>query len=191
MQRARMLAPNSSYSAIPHPALPFNADLEMLLTQLGQSILAQQAQAGAGGAGLRGGSALDPSLQVSDTDMAALPVHAYRKPRRAPQAGERAGAAAEGSGAQQGQQQVQGQAQGQAGGSASGSGSDGAAGAGSSEAQADGLLCSVCLEHVEEGEQVMTLPCLHMFHEGCVAPWLRQQGRRVGCPMCKTPVFGV
>ncbi|GFR46837.1 hypothetical protein Agub_g8475 [Astrephomene gubernaculifera] len=51
------------------------------------------------------------------------------------------------------------------------------------------LTCPVCLDMVEEGSLVMTLPCLHQYHAACVTPWLRQQGLLATCPMCKTPVF--
>ncbi|KAJ3682715.1 hypothetical protein LUZ60_012942 [Juncus effusus] len=44
------------------------------------------------------------------------------------------------------------------------------------------LTCSVCLEQVNVGELLRTLPCLHQFHVGCIDPWLRQQGT---CPVCK------
>jgi hypothetical protein len=44
--------------------------------------------------------------------------------------------------------------------------------------------CSVCLGSLEEDE-VKTLPCLHVFHTGCIDPWLRQS---VLCPTCKTSV---
>ncbi|XP_026403463.1 E3 ubiquitin-protein ligase SDIR1-like [Papaver somniferum] len=46
----------------------------------------------------------------------------------------------------------------------------------------DGLTCSVCLEQVDVGEIVRSLPCLHQFHANCIDPWLRQQGT---CPVCK------
>ncbi|KAI3923453.1 hypothetical protein MKW92_028768 [Papaver armeniacum] len=46
----------------------------------------------------------------------------------------------------------------------------------------DELTCSVCLEQVNEGEIIRTLPCLHQFHSTCIDPWLRQQGT---CPVCK------
>ncbi|XP_026413929.1 E3 ubiquitin-protein ligase SDIR1-like isoform X2 [Papaver somniferum] len=46
----------------------------------------------------------------------------------------------------------------------------------------DGLTCSVCLEQVNQGEIIRTLPCLHQFHSTCIDPWLRQQGI---CPVCK------
>nr|XP_043617930.1 E3 ubiquitin-protein ligase SDIR1 isoform X2 [Erigeron canadensis] len=46
----------------------------------------------------------------------------------------------------------------------------------------DDLTCSVCLETVNVGELVRSLPCLHQFHAECIDPWLRQQGT---CPVCK------
>lgn len=46
----------------------------------------------------------------------------------------------------------------------------------------DGLTCSVCLEQVNMGEIIRSLPCLHQFHASCIDPWLRQQGT---CPICK------
>ncbi|KAF5206298.1 E3 ubiquitin-protein ligase sdir1 [Thalictrum thalictroides] len=46
----------------------------------------------------------------------------------------------------------------------------------------DELTCSVCLEQVNVGEVIRSLPCLHQFHAICIDPWLRQQGT---CPVCK------
>ncbi|PIA54702.1 hypothetical protein AQUCO_00900934v1 [Aquilegia coerulea] len=46
----------------------------------------------------------------------------------------------------------------------------------------DELTCSVCLEQVNVGELIRSLPCLHQFHAICIDPWLRQQGT---CPVCK------
>ncbi|CAM8898063.1 unnamed protein product [Rhodiola kirilowii] len=50
------------------------------------------------------------------------------------------------------------------------------------KAAGDELTCTVCLEQVNPGELVRTLPCLHQFHVNCIDPWLRQQGT---CPICK------
>ncbi|GAB4831822.1 E3 ubiquitin-protein ligase sdir1 [Ancistrocladus abbreviatus] len=49
----------------------------------------------------------------------------------------------------------------------------------------DELTCSVCLEQVNVGELIRSLPCLHQFHANCIDPWLRQQGT---CPVCKFKV---
>ncbi|GMP23072.1 hypothetical protein CsSME_00000809 [Camellia sinensis var. sinensis] len=56
---------------------------------------------------------------------------------------------------------------------------------GSTKAAEDELTCSVCLEQVNVGELVRSLPCLHQFHAICIDPWLRQQGT---CPVCKFKV---
>ncbi|KMT18362.1 hypothetical protein BVRB_2g025160 isoform B [Beta vulgaris subsp. vulgaris] len=53
---------------------------------------------------------------------------------------------------------------------------------GSSE---DELTCSVCLEQVNVGELIRSLPCLHQYHANCIDPWLKQQGT---CPVCKFKV---
>lgn len=42
--------------------------------------------------------------------------------------------------------------------------------------------CTICLETVRPGEQVAVTPCSHMFHPGCVAPWVKGHG---SCPVCR------
>lgn len=57
--------------------------------------------------------------------------------------------------------------------------------------QADGLLtsaceeCALCLEEYATGEEVLKLPCRHLFHEGCLGPWFTKS---LTCPMCKQEV---
>lgn len=47
--------------------------------------------------------------------------------------------------------------------------------------------CLICLEEFGDGDDVMTLPCLHIYHKKCVEQWL---GRDNSCPVCKTPIGG-
>jgi len=48
--------------------------------------------------------------------------------------------------------------------------------------------CAVCKEqfqlHTEDPEEqiVVTLPCMHPFHEPCILPWLKSSGT---CPVCR------
>ncbi|KAK8515731.1 hypothetical protein V6N13_139298 [Hibiscus sabdariffa] len=51
---------------------------------------------------------------------------------------------------------------------------------GNMKASEDELTCSICLDQVNEGEVVRSLPCLHQFHTICIDPWLWQQGT---CPI--------
>lgn len=42
--------------------------------------------------------------------------------------------------------------------------------------------CALCLDEYSPGEQVLRLPCRHLFHEGCLGPWFTKS---LTCPMCK------
>lgn len=43
-------------------------------------------------------------------------------------------------------------------------------------------VCIVCLSSVAVGDQVLELPCSHIFHLSCVEEWLK---RSLVCPVCK------
>ena len=45
--------------------------------------------------------------------------------------------------------------------------------------------CRICLSDFEDGDEVRTLPCLHVFHKECVDRWLR---RNRTCPICKAAI---
>ncbi|XP_074308230.1 E3 ubiquitin-protein ligase SDIR1-like [Silene latifolia] len=47
------------------------------------------------------------------------------------------------------------------------------------------LTCSICLEQVNDGELIRSLPCLHQYHADCIDSWLSRKGT---CPVCKFKV---
>lgn len=42
--------------------------------------------------------------------------------------------------------------------------------------------CSVCMDDVQKGDEVVVLPCSHWFHEACAGMWL---GEHNTCPICR------
>lgn len=42
--------------------------------------------------------------------------------------------------------------------------------------------CSICLEDFVVGDEVIHLPCMHMFHGDCVIKWLQNSNF---CPLCR------
>lgn len=68
----------------------------------------------------------------------------------------------------------------------SGDGAGPSTGAGASGAE-EAEKCAICLGEYEEGEDVKTLPCAHMFHAECVDRWLNVN--RI-CPFCKQSIRG-
>ncbi|XP_059404341.1 E3 ubiquitin-protein ligase RNF181-like isoform X1 [Carassius carassius] len=44
------------------------------------------------------------------------------------------------------------------------------------------LKCPVCLLEFEEQETVREMPCKHLFHAGCILPWLSKTN---SCPLCR------
>ncbi|OXM78657.1 hypothetical protein C364_03586 [Cryptococcus neoformans Bt63] len=42
--------------------------------------------------------------------------------------------------------------------------------------------CPVCKDDFEIGNEVMLIPCGHIYHPDCLVPWLRQNGT---CPVCR------
>lgn len=42
--------------------------------------------------------------------------------------------------------------------------------------------CVICMTSFAEGDEQMTLPCLHKFHSACVDLWLHSSGF---CPVCR------
>ncbi|GAA5994237.1 uncharacterized protein JCM10292_001949 [Rhodotorula paludigena] len=47
----------------------------------------------------------------------------------------------------------------------------------------DGInSCSVCQDAFQLDEAALSLPCRHIYHEGCIVPWLKTSGT---CPTCR------
>ena len=42
--------------------------------------------------------------------------------------------------------------------------------------------CIICLEDFKHGDEVINLPCLHIFHKTCLLEWFKQHDF---CPICK------
>ena len=47
------------------------------------------------------------------------------------------------------------------------------------------LQCSFCWENFKCDEPVRKLVCTHVYHEGCIIPWLELHGT---CPVCRKPL---
>lgn len=45
--------------------------------------------------------------------------------------------------------------------------------------------CSVCMDDVALGDEVVVLPCKHWFHEQCATAWLKEHNT---CPICRTGI---
>lgn len=43
--------------------------------------------------------------------------------------------------------------------------------------------CAICIELLEDDDEVRGLTCGHCYHQTCLDPWLTQ--RRASCPLCK------
>jgi len=47
--------------------------------------------------------------------------------------------------------------------------------------------CSVCMDDVQIGDEVVSLPCSHWFHEVCASAWLSEHNT---CPICRKGIEG-
>jgi hypothetical protein len=48
--------------------------------------------------------------------------------------------------------------------------------------KSDNFDCSICLENIDNGEKIRVLQCGHIFHTGCVEPWVTKY---FTCPYCR------
>jgi hypothetical protein len=49
-------------------------------------------------------------------------------------------------------------------------------------------VCIVCLDKLQNEQDVYILPCGHMFHRDCITPWLKNNN---SCPIGKCPIKSV
>ena len=42
--------------------------------------------------------------------------------------------------------------------------------------------CIICLNNYKIHDKISYLPCLHLFHSGCIKEWLKRSNK---CPLCK------
>eukprot|EP01129_Flabellula_baltica_P012195 TRINITY_DN5469_c0_g1_i2.p1 TRINITY_DN5469_c0_g1~~TRINITY_DN5469_c0_g1_i2.p1 ORF type:complete len:368 (-),score=74.99 TRINITY_DN5469_c0_g1_i2:9-1112(-) len=42
--------------------------------------------------------------------------------------------------------------------------------------------CVICMSNWKLGEEALELPCVHIFHEDCILPWLKMHNQ---CPICR------
>jgi len=45
--------------------------------------------------------------------------------------------------------------------------------------------CTICIEDFKDGDELKTLPCLHIYHHNCIDSWLQRDN---SCPCCKSPI---
>ncbi|KAI8057939.1 hypothetical protein BDF22DRAFT_662958 [Syncephalis plumigaleata] len=45
--------------------------------------------------------------------------------------------------------------------------------------------CAICTDDFTPEEQARKLPCEHIYHDGCIRPWLKQSST---CPVCRAPL---
>lgn len=50
-----------------------------------------------------------------------------------------------------------------------------------------GDTCAICIDTIEEEDDIRGLSCGHAFHASCVDPWLTS--RRACCPLCKADYY--
>jgi hypothetical protein len=50
----------------------------------------------------------------------------------------------------------------------------------------DKKKCCICLENFKINDETINLPCIHIFHSGCIKKWMK---RKDICPICKNKII--
>ncbi|KAK9477852.1 hypothetical protein V1514DRAFT_98033 [Lipomyces japonicus] len=54
-------------------------------------------------------------------------------------------------------------------------------------AETSGDSCAICIEQLEDDDNIRGLACGHAFHSSCIVPWMTT--RRACCPLCKADYY--
>lgn len=49
------------------------------------------------------------------------------------------------------------------------------------------MMCAICIDGIDAGASLLTLPCFHVFHQSCAEDWL-QRSENLVCPTCETSI---
>ena len=60
---------------------------------------------------------------------------------------------------------------------------------GAVEDEDDAPNCVICMDDLEERQDVATLSCAHQFHWPCLSKWVSTAGVEAACPICKHPIL--
>lgn len=48
--------------------------------------------------------------------------------------------------------------------------------------------CSICLNNINENEDIYDIPCKHTFHTSCLYTWMEHKGENSTCPLCRCKI---
>lgn len=172
------LPPDSPHAAIFRTLLermPRRADGVTIdfaaLEVLSHTLVANSGLAGGGG----GGGGYGASAGASPEMLELLPTRTFKaKPPPAAAADQTAAPASDSTAAAGG-----------AGASSPSAGSGRGSGSASADDEGEDRSCKICQCEYEDGEELVTLPCLHFFHASCAKEWLKR--KRI-CALCRMPI---
>ena len=54
--------------------------------------------------------------------------------------------------------------------------------------KSSGNSCEICLDDFIKGDDLVTLPCFHVFHSRCATTWFSRVKTDLVCPSCQTQI---